>query len=343
MNPPPAFGAPPTMNPPTTFGAPTTMNPPPSFGAPPQGLGDMENTSATPPMENGAPTMGNGDTSPMGNEGTSPMGNAGTSPMENKTNTTFPKVGGRKSKKNNRNKGRNKKKRTQKGGGFLDDINPIGKITSMFSKGEEEHNEANEIPNPLQNESSNSSSADLSEIAKRPDGRTITEFIEFVDKNKMPKTLILPEGEIKIDRIPKNYSKSSHCLKSGNDINSKTFIYTENGPFKEFKGIYDEFKKHYMGNKKRFLDILQDKILEVDKKNKKYKIRNFNSKELMAIEKEVRTSLVNYYMKCQTFYREGYKSVINSIDDYMLLEEKRKMDKDAAQKKSKKQVELNNE
>ena len=40
----------------------------------------------------------------------------------------------------------------------------------------------------------------------------------------MPKTLILPEGEIKIDRIPKNFAKSSHCLASGNDLNSKTFI-----------------------------------------------------------------------------------------------------------------------
>ena len=95
-----------------------------------------------------------------------------------------------------------------------------------------------------------------------------------------------------------------------------------------------------MDNKKRFLSILEEKLLEVDKKNKKYKIRNFNSKELMTIEKEVRTSLVNYYMKCQTFYRKGFKSVIHSIDDYMLLEEKKKWIKKQAAQKIK---ELNND
>ena len=221
----------------------------------------------------------------------------GVEVSESESNSNSINGGGRRRTRKNR-------KSRQQGGGFFDFLGFGGD-----EKGTPENLPTAEAP-----------VEENVEVA-REDLKTLREFKEFMKARKVPKDILAEGSNVTVSSFPINYSKHPKCKVTGARSLNRKIKFDEQGPFAEYFKNYKIINEHYKKETKELKDILTEKLLV--KTNNRFTVQNISSNDLLEIEKQTRSTLVNYYTVCQKMFSKSWKSLVRGVNN-SLLEKERK-------------------
>ena len=252
-------------------------------------------------------------TAPANNPDMPPANNpaeVNVSDNSNSNSNSNHMTGGRRTRKNNRNKktkqkgakqkGAKQKGAKQKGGGWFGDLIGLGETnTNTNTSGNVPTVEAN-------NENVEEARTEL---------KTLKEFRSFMENIKTPKEILAEGSKISISSYPTDFSSRPECKENGDkklNINVSYKSEDPNYPFKDYIDNYKLINEHYKESTNIIKDILTNEILA--KVNNRYTVQNITSDDLLNIEKKTRDTLLKYYLRCQQLFKNGFTSLKEGVD-----------------------------
>ena len=133
----------------------------------------------------------------------------------------------------------------------------------------------------------------------------------MVKEIRTPKNLIKQEGKVKIDKVPKNFSKSSQCKDKKlnvkidrNDSNYRNYT--------DFLRSHEKIRQHIEKYTDQLIEVI-DNLVSV--KNKKYRLKTLILLLLIQLKEKQRTLLLEYYVECQKLFEISFSELVKAVNN----------------------------